>query len=202
MSLKLAVITVSTRPGRVGPAIAEWFVGQARADAGFEVVPVDLAEVALPLYDEPKHPRLKDYQHDHTKRWSAVVEAADAFAFVAPEYNFAPSPALVNALDYLVHEWAYKPAGFVSYGGVSGGLRAVQMTKLILTTLKMVPLTEQVTLPMVFEHLRDGRFDAKPIHDDSAKVMLKELRRWAEALKPMRAPADVAGQPLLKAAKG
>lgn len=201
MSLKLAVITVSTRPGRVGPAIAEWFVGQARADAGFEVVPVDLAEVALPLYDEPKHPRLKDYQHDHTKRWSAIVEAADAVVFVAPEYNFAPSPALVNALDYLVHEWAYKPAGFVSYGGVSGGLRAVQMTKLILTTLKMVPLTEQVTLPMVFEHLRDGRFDAKPIHDDSAKVMLKELRRWAVALKAMRAPVD-AGQPALKAAKG
>ncbi|MBL9059712.1 MAG: NAD(P)H-dependent oxidoreductase [Mangrovicoccus sp.] len=202
MSLKLAVITVSTRPGRVGPAIADWFAGQARADGGFEVVPVDLAEVALPLYDEPKHPRLKDYQHDHTKRWSAIVEAADAVVFVAPEYNSAPSPALVNALDYLVHEWAYKPAGFVSYGGVSGGLRAVQVTKLILSTLKMVPLTEQVTLPMVFEHLRDGRLDAKPIHDDSAKALLKELRRWAEALKPMRAPADAAAQPALKAAAG
>ena len=201
MSLKLAVITVSTRPGRVGPAIADWFATQGRAEGSFEVVPVDLAEVALPLLDEPKHPRLKDYQHDHTKRWSAIVEAADAFVFVAPEYNFAPSPVLVNALDYLFQEWAYKPAGFVSYGGVSGGLRAVQVTKQILTTLKVVPLTEQVTLPMVFEHLRDGRFDSKPIHDDSAKVMLKELRRWAVALKPMRAPADV-GQPALKAAKG
>ena len=201
MSLKLAVITVSTRPGRVGPAIADWFVSQARAEGGFEVVPVDLAEIALPLLDEPKHPRLKDYQHDHTKRWSAIVEAADAFVLVAPEYNFAPSPVLVNALDYLFQEWAYKPAGFVSYGGVSGGLRAVQVTKQILTTLKVVPLTEQVTLPMVFEHLRDGRFDAKPIHDDSARVLLKELHRWAEALKPMRAPAE-AGTPALKAVKG
>jgi len=201
MSLKLAVITVSTRPGRVGPAIADWFVSQARAEGSFEVVPVDLAEVALPLLDEPKHPRLKDYQHDHTKRWSAIVEPADAFVFVAPEYNFAPSPVLVNALDYLFQEWAYKPAGFVSYGGVSGGLRAVQVTKQILTTLKVVPLTEQVTLPMVFEHLRDGKFDAKPIHDDSARVMLNELHRWAEALKPMRAPAD-AEKPALKAVKG
>ena len=201
MSLKLAVITVSTRPGRVGPAIADWFVSQARAEGGFEVVPVDLAEIALPLLDEPKHPRLKDYQHDHTKRWSAIVEAADAFVLVAPEYNFAPSPVLVNALDYLFQEWAYKPAGFVSYGGVSGGLRAVQVTKQILTTLKVVPLTEQVTLPMVFEHLRDGRFDAKPIHDESARVLLKELHRWAEALKPMRAPAE-AGTPALKAVKG
>ena len=201
MSLKLAVITVSTRPGRVGPAISDWFVSRARAEGGFEVVPVDLAEIALPLFDEPKHPRLKDYQHDHTKRWSAIVEAADAFVFVAPEYNFAPSPVLVNALDYLFQEWAYKPAGFVSYGGVSGGLRAVQVTKQILTTLKVVPLTEQVTLPMVFEHLRDGKFDAKPIHDDSAKVLLKELHRWAEALKPMRAPAE-AGTPALKAVKG
>ena len=201
MSLKLAVITVSTRPGRVGPAIADWFVSQARAEGGFEVVPVDLAEIALPLLDEPKHPRLKDYQHDHTKRWSAIVEAADAFVFVAPEYNFAPSPVLVNALDYLSQEWAYKPAGFVSYGGVSAGLRAVQVAKQILTTLKVVPLTEQVALPMVFEHLRDGKFDAKPIHDDSAKVLLKELHRWAEALKPMRAPAE-AGTPALKAVKG
>ena len=201
MSLKLAVITVSIRPGRVGPAIADWFVSQARAEGSFEVVPVDLAEVALPLLDEPKHPRLKDYQHDHTKRWSAIVEAADAFVFVAPEYNVAPSPVLVNALDYLFQEWAYKPAGFVSYGGVSGGLRAVQVTKQILTTLKVVPLTEQVTLPMVFEHLRDGRFDAKPIHDESARVLLKELYRWAEALKPMRAPAE-AGTPALKAVKG
>ena len=200
MSLKLAVITVSIRPGRVGPAIADWFVSQARAEGSFEVVPVDLAEVALPLLDEPKHPRLKDYQHDHTKRWSAIVEPADAFVFVAPEYNFAPSPVLVNALDYLFQEWAYKPAGFVSYGGVSGGLRAVQVTKQILTTLKVVPLTEQVTLPMVFEHLRDGKFEAKPIHDDSARVMLKELHRWAEALKPMRAPAD-AEKPALKAVK-
>ena len=176
-------------------------MSRARAEGGFEVVPVDLAEIALPLFDEPKHPRLKDYQHDHTKRWSAIVEAADAFVFVAPEYNFAPSPVLVNALDYLFQEWAYKPAGFVSYGGVSGGLRAVQVTKQILTTLKVVPLTEQVALPMVFEHLRDGKFDAKPIHDDSAKVLLKELHRWAEALKPMRAPAE-AGTPALKAVKG
>jgi len=198
MSLTLAVITASTRPGRVGPAIAEWFVDQASAEGGFEVVPVDLAALDLPLYDEPKHPRLKDYQHAHTRNWSGIVEAADAVVFVAPEYNFGPTPALVNALNYVYHEWNYKPAGFVSYGGVSGGLRAVQVTKQILTTLKLVPLVEAVTIPMVVEHLRDGRFDAKPIHDDSARVMLKELRRWAAALKPMRAPVDEAA-PALKA---
>lgn len=200
MSLKLAVVTASTRPGRVGPAVAAWFADQARAAGGFEVVPVALAEVALPLYDEPKHPRLRDYQHEHTRRWSAIVDAADAFVLVTPEYNYGPTPALVNALDYVYHEWGYKPAGFVSYGGVSGGLRAVQVTKQILTTLKVVPLVEAVSVPMVSEHLRDGRFDAKPIHDESARAMLKELKRWAEALKPMRAPAEAA-QPALKAAR-
>ncbi|MCA8878930.1 MAG: NAD(P)H-dependent oxidoreductase [Rhodobacteraceae bacterium] len=199
MSLKLAVITASTRPGRVGPAIAEWFADRARADGGFEVVPVDLADVGLPLYDEPKHPRLQDYQHEHTKRWSKIVDGADAFVFVAPEYNAGPTPALVNALNYVYREWNDKPAGFVSYGGVSGGLRAVQLTKPILTSLKLVPVVEAVTLPAFTEHMRDGKFHAKPIHDDSARALLAELHRWAVALKPMRAPAEA---PQLRAANG
>ena len=76
------------------------------------------------------HPRLQEYQHAHTKRWAESVNSADAFAFVTPEYNYGPSPALVNALNYVYVEWNYKPGGFVSYGGVSGGLRAVQAVKL------------------------------------------------------------------------
>ncbi|HET8598477.1 MAG TPA: NAD(P)H-dependent oxidoreductase, partial [Castellaniella sp.] len=124
MALKLQVIICSTRPGRVGPAVARWFHGFARNHGQFDVELVDLADFALPLYDEPVHPRMQQYEHDHTKRWSASVAAADAYIFVTPEYNYSAPPTLVNALDFVYKEWNYKPCGFVSYGGVSGGLRA------------------------------------------------------------------------------
>lgn len=186
MSRKLATIAVSTRPGRVGIHVARWMQGVAEAHGGFEARLVDLAEVALPLYDEPKHPRLRDYQHEHTRRWSAIVEEADAFVFVTPEYNYSPSPALLNALDYVFHEWAYKPAAFVSYGGVSGGLRAVQSAKLTLTTLRVVPITEAVVVPFVANQVKDGAFTPNDIQAKAAPEMLDALARWSDALKVLR----------------
>jgi len=183
----LQVIIASTRTGRVGPAIARWFEGFAREHGKFEVVLVDLAELNLPLLDEPAHPRLRQYQHQHTKDWSAKVQAADAFALVTPEYNYSPSPALLNAMDYLYVEWNYKPVGFVSYGGISGGIRAVQMMKMTVTTMKMMPMVEAVTIPFFNQHISDaGTFDAKDTHEQSGREMLDELSKWAVALKTMR----------------
>ncbi|HLT77402.1 MAG TPA: NAD(P)H-dependent oxidoreductase [Ferrovibrio sp.] len=186
MSLVLHTIICSTRPGRVGLPVAQWFHGVASKHEAFDARLVDLAEFNLPIYDEPKHPTLQQYEHEHTKRWSASVAAADAFVFVTPEYNFGPPPSLVNALNYVYREWNYKPAAFVSYGGVSGGIRAVQMEKHTLTTLKMMPILEAVMIPMVAQHMENGRFMAKEIHETSATALLNELARWAAALKPMR----------------
>jgi NAD(P)H-dependent FMN reductase len=138
--MNLTVIIASTRPGRAGLPIASWFIERAKKDERFEVVVADLKEIGLPLFDEPKHPRFQQYEHEHTKRWSAIVAAADAFVIVTPEYNFSPPPSIVNALDFVFREWQHKPAAFVSYGGVSGGLRSVQATKLILTSLKVMPI--------------------------------------------------------------
>ncbi|NED84458.1 NAD(P)H-dependent oxidoreductase, partial [Streptomyces sp. SID11233] len=70
----------------------------------------------------------------HTKRWSARVESSDAFVFVMPEYNYGYNAEIKNAIDYLCLEWAYKPVGLVSYGGVSAGTRAAQMIKQVVTT--------------------------------------------------------------------
>ncbi|OWT56747.1 NADPH-dependent FMN reductase [Candidimonas nitroreducens] len=187
MSLKLHVIICSTRPGRVGPSVAAWFHEYAKAHGGFDAELVDLADFNLPIYDEPVHPRMQQYEHEHTKRWSQSVAAADAYVFVTPEYNYSPPPSLVNALDYVYREWNYKPCGFVGYGGVSGGVRAVQMAKLHATTLKMVPLVEGVMVPMVASHINDsGVFGSNELIDASAKTMLDELVRWAEALRPLR----------------
>ena len=186
--LQLHIIIVSTRPGRVGLPVADWFVAQATRHAKFAIEVIDLAEVGLPLFDEPRHPRLRQYEHEHTKAWSRTIDRADAFVFVTPEYNYGAPPSLVNALDFLVHEWAYKPVAFVSYGGVSGGTRSVQMAKQIVTALKMMPMFEAVVLPF-FAQLIDketGVFAPPKIQDDAAVTMLDELLKWATALKVMR----------------
>lgn len=187
MSLKLQVILCSTRPGRVGPPVAHWFHDYARRHAKFDASLVDLAEFALPLYDEPIHPVRQQYEHAHTKRWSASVASADAYAFVTPEYNYGPPPSFVNALNYVYKEWNYKPRGFVSYGGVSGGLRAVQMEKQLVTTLRMMPMVEGVAVPMVAKMIDEkGVFTPNDLITASAVTMLDELYKWAEGLKAMR----------------
>jgi len=184
----LHIITASTREGRAGHRVAAWFERIARAHASFDIEAIDLAAVALPLFDEPAHPRLRQYKHDHTKAWSASVARADAFVFVTPEYNYMPPPSLVNALDYLVQEWAYKPVGFVSYGGLSGGTRSVQMTKLLVTALKMMPMVEAVNLPFYANSMNKetGAFEPAATQEDAARTMLTELARWAGALATLR----------------
>lgn len=184
--LNLHTIIVSLRPTRRGPIVARWFHDYATANSPFEEKLVDLADFKLPIYDEPEHPRLQHYVHEHTKRWSESVASADAFVFVTPEYNFGPPPYFLNAVTYLGPEWAYKPAGFVSYGGISGGLRSVQMEKLVLTTLKVVPMVEAVSVPNFSQHIKDDRFHPTELMVDGAKNLLAELHRWAEALKPLR----------------
>ena len=187
MTHTLNIIVGSTRPGRVAPIFANWFKEFAAAHGKFEPVLVDIADFDLPLFDEPKHPRLGDYENEHTKRWSQTIAAADAFVFVTPEYNyFVPAP-LVNAVTYLSAEWRYKPAGFLSYGGVSGGLRAVESAKPLLTTLKVVPIPEGVPVPNYPQLLADGEFKPNDLIAAGAKTMLDELHRWSVALKPMRA---------------
>jgi NAD(P)H-dependent FMN reductase len=187
MRLKLQIVVCSTRPGRVGPSVAHWFRDFAVGHGQFDVTLVDLADFNLPMYDEPHHPSLQKYEKEHTKRWSASVAAADAYVFVTPEYNYGPPPSFVNALNYVYREWNYKPCGFVSYGGVSGGLRAVQMEKLLVTTLKMMPMVEGVMVPMVARQLdAKQQFVSNELVDHSAKVLLDELLRWAEGLKAMR----------------
>ena len=190
MPLKLKVIVASTRPGRVGIHVGRWIHGVAAGHPAFDADLVHLAEVGLPLYDEPNHPRLKKYVHEHTRRWSEIVDAADAYVLVMPEYNYSVTPALTNALDFVYHEWGYKPASFVSYGGVSGGLRAAQLVKVTLSALKVVPINEAVVIPFVANHVKDGAFVPEDIHVTAAGQMLDETARWAEALKPLRAPAD------------
>jgi NAD(P)H-dependent FMN reductase len=185
----LRIIIASTRPGRVGLPVGTWFADVARAHGAFEVEVTDLAELDLPFMDEPKHPRVRAYVHDHTRAWSETVDASDAFVFVMPEYNFGINAPLKNAIDYLHHEWHDKPVGFVSYGGIAAGTRAVQMTKQIVSALKMLPVYEAVYIPFVASRIEDGRFNPSDVTQDAAGALLDELVRVEAGLHTLRAGA-------------
>lgn len=184
---RLGVVLASVREGRAGAAVAAWVLEQSRTDATFDVELADLKAVDLPLLREPHHPKLRKYTDPKTQDWSRTVDALDAFVLVTPEYNHGTPAALSNALDHLHSEWSYKAAAFVSYGGVSGGLRSVQMTKPRLLAFNMMPIVEAVSIPFVAKQLHDGRFEATDAQVKSLHTMLDELRRWTAALRALRA---------------
>jgi NAD(P)H-dependent FMN reductase len=187
---RLQIIIASTRPGRVGLPVAEWFRDRAAAHGGFELDVADLAEIALPFMDEPNHPRLRRYEHAHTIAWSERVDAADAFAIVMPEYNHSFTAPLKNALDYLHGEWQHKPVGLISYGGVSAGLRAATAVKHPLVALRLTPVTDAISIPFVSRLIDDdGRLLANELMEQSATAMLDDLLRVQDALRPLREPA-------------
>ncbi|GIJ77556.1 NAD(P)H-dependent FMN reductase [Micromonospora phaseoli] len=146
----VGLVVGSSRPGRRGPAVAGWVAEVAdrhpavrSGEAAVELI--DLAEQRLPLLDEPVPARFGEYRHDHTRRWSALVAACDAYVFVTPEYNHSVPAVLKNGIDYLDAEWRSKPAGVLSYG-VTGGGRAAGHLRTILTEVGMTVVPEHVEL--------------------------------------------------------
>ena len=186
---RLGVVIASVREARVGRPVADWFVERARAHGGFDIDVVDLKDVKLPIFAERHHPRLRQYENDQQKTWSARIASLDAFVFVMPEYNYSTAPALTNAIDYLFFEWNYKAVGLVSYGGISAGLRAAQMVKLTTGGVKMVAIAEAVSIPFVGQAIdkETGAFKPTDAQDKSAAAMLDELARWTTALATLRA---------------
>jgi NAD(P)H-dependent FMN reductase len=168
--------------------VGRWLVdtiAPRAAELGVELLPVSLGDLALPFLDEEDEPASGLYRHEHTKRWSAMVDAADGFIAVTPEYNYGMPATFKNALDYLGREWAWKPMGFVSYGNTSAGTRSVQHAKQVVTTLRLVPLGATVAL-RIAEAVDRGRLRPDAGRDRAAIGVLDELVRLAHALRPMR----------------
>ncbi|WP_163513142.1 NADPH-dependent FMN reductase [Fodinicola acaciae] len=181
---RLLVVIASTRPGRVGPRIASWFASYAAT--AFDVTVADLAEIDLPMLDEPEHAATGIYAHEHTRRWSVIVADADAIVFVMPEYNGGFTAPLKNALDFLYDEWRDKPVGFVGYGMSSGGMRAVHMIKPVLLALGMVPVSSAVTVRLREVVDGDGHLVPHAAMAEAAAELVADLARLAPALAGLR----------------
>ncbi len=183
--LKLAIIIGSTRPGRVGEAVARWVyeLAKQRADAAFELV--DIQDFNLPLLDEPVPPSQGKYSKEHTKKWAAKVASFDGYVIVTPEYNHGIPGALKNAIDFLYAEWNNKAAGFVGYGS-AGGARAVEHLRLVMAEVQVATVRNQVALSLFtdFENFTTFKPDAR--HEKSLNSMLDQLVAWGGALKHLR----------------
>ncbi len=129
-SIELRIVVTSTRPRRLGPVVADWVRNHAPTD-GFAVEVIDLADLALPLLDEPEMPSTGIYRHGHTLRWKAIVDGADAIVFVMPEYNNGYPASVKNAIDYLYTEWEGKPISVVGYGYRGAASATEQLTTVL-----------------------------------------------------------------------
>ena len=185
---KLKIISSTVRPGRKGPIISQWVANAAKSNGNFDVEVLDLGEINLPLMNEAIHPIMKQYEHEHSKQWSAKIEEADAFIFVTAEYDYSYPASLKNALEYLVHEWAYKPAGIVSYSmGPFAGVRAVSNLKPDLLSLRVVSLAEGVNIPALNQFINEeGQFVPNEQLVNASTLMLNQLVRWTKGLKAIK----------------
>ncbi|MCE7011111.1 NAD(P)H-dependent oxidoreductase [Kibdelosporangium philippinense] len=165
--LRLAVVLGSTRAGRFGPTIARWFATHASHHPDMDVDVID-------LLDAP----------DFTER----IAAADAYVIVTPEYNHGYPAPLKHAIDLCYTEWHAKPVGFVSYGGLSGGVRAVEQLRQVFAELHAVTIRDSVSFAGAHAQFdRDGNPKDPSPCAIAAKGMLDQLAWWAHALRDARA---------------
>jgi len=184
--IQLKIILGSTREGRKGISVANWVYEAAKKRTAFETEFIDLKSINLPFMDEPEHPRFQKYTKQHTKDWSKKIEAADAFIFVTPEYNYGMPAPLKNAIDYLVKEWAFKPVAMVGYGGIAGGTRSIQQLKQVTNVLQMFPF-DGLLLPNFTKQINEeGIFAATEGNEKAVELMFAQLEKLHKTLVALR----------------
>jgi NAD(P)H-dependent FMN reductase len=181
--LQLTVIIGSAREGRSGAVIATWFLGEVQSFGLFDVDVVDLARIELPMsLTQSPGPQLAAVLAEIGGR----LESADAFIVITPEYNHSFTAPMKNLIDWHRTEWQAKPVGFVSYGGLSGGLRAVEQLRQVFAELHATTIRDTVSFHAVWEQFDpDGRLRS-PDAAVPAKLLLEQLVWWAMALRDAR----------------
>ena len=186
-TMRLTIITGSVRDGRFGPTVTDWFARVAAQRPEFELDVIDLAQLDIPADMSV---------NDDQRELAARIEAADAIVVVTPEYNHSYPGPLKTAIDSLKTQWQAKPVGFISYGGLSGGLRSVEALRIVFAELHAVTVRDVVAFPMAWTKFDEN---GDPVETEivgiAADALLDSLTWWAAALKKARAEAPY-GQPM------
>ncbi|GIG02996.1 NADPH-dependent FMN reductase [Catellatospora citrea] len=175
--VRLAVVIGSVRPERFGPTVADWFVGETQHR---DDVQVDLVDLAADSTGSPPTAQSPGLAHR--------LAAADAFVVVTPEYNHSYPAALKNMIDTHGREFRAKPVAFVSYGGLSGGLRAVEHLRPVFAELHAVTTRDTVSFHGAWKQF-DGAGQPKDPAAPAAAAgrLLDQLTWWARALQAAKA---------------
>ncbi|MGY6501589.1 MAG: NADPH-dependent FMN reductase [Acidimicrobiales bacterium] len=179
--LRLALVTGSTREGRFGPVVADWFAGEVDRRSDLALDRIDLAHVDLPLH-------LTSDLSPTARAFLSSIDAADAVVVVTPEYNHGYPASLKQALDLGREEWARKPVGLVSYGARSGGIRAAEQLRQVFPEFEATTIRESIALVNAWSQFDDT---GRPLDPQGLRVaadaMLDQLTWWAGALSTARA---------------
>jgi NAD(P)H-dependent FMN reductase len=169
--IKVGLVYGSTRPGRFCDTVARWAAAQIAAREGFAVEIIDPATTA----------------NDGPSSLNSRVAACDAFVVVTPEYNHGYPAPLKELIDSIGAEWHAKPVAFVSYGGISGGLRAVEQLRLVFAELHAVTIRDSVSFAGAWEQFDpNGALRNPERAERSMNAMLGRLHWWAVSLAHAR----------------
>ncbi|KOV68674.1 NADPH-dependent FMN reductase [Streptomyces sp. AS58] len=180
--LNVTVVVGSNRHGRFGPVVAGWLLDRVRDRDDLVLRVVDVAGTDLPTTLAPTA-AARAALEDITPR----LAAADAFVVLTPEYNHSFPAGLKNLIDWHFTEWRAKPVALVSYGGVSGGLRAVEHLRQVFAELHAVTVRDTVSFHNAGGSFDDeGRLRDPSGPDAAAKAMLDQLVWWGTTLREGR----------------
>jgi NAD(P)H-dependent FMN reductase len=184
--IKVALIYGSTRENRFCDTVVQWAVSEIERRTEFRLDVIDPVELHLP----DRH-----YRED-TAEVTALKERigeADAFVVITPEYNHSYPAALKFVIDSVHEQWQAKPVAFVSYGGVSGGLRAVEHLRGVFAELHAVTVRDAVSFANVWSHFdEDGKLRNPNGARKTIDLVLRRLAWWAVALRNARKTAPYA----------
>jgi NAD(P)H-dependent FMN reductase len=182
--ISVAVLVGSVRKGRFGPTVADWCVGQMRHREDLIIKRVDVADVPIPADLAETAP---DEASAVLGEVEASLTAADAFVVVTPEYNHSFPGGLKNFIDWHYYQWQAKPVCFVSYGGMAGGVRAVEHLRHVFAELHAVTTRDMVTFHGASECFHADGEPVDPAGCGAAmKVMLDQLVWFGRALRDAR----------------
>jgi len=187
MKPKILVILGTTREGRRGDKVSDSVMKilSEVKNADFEFI--DLRDWDLPFYNLPGYPSDKPgaYGSEIQEKWAKKIESADGFIFITPEYNHGYSAILKNAIDFLWYEWNHKPVSFISYGNVTGGVRAVEQLRQVLVEVEMVTIREGVIIPKIKDAVKNGELENEDFKRHVIE-MTERLLIWTKHLKKAR----------------
>lgn len=189
MKPNILVVLGTTREGRRGIKVADWTMLNVskRSDAKFELI--DLRDWDFPFFNVPISPSTEKGKYESLlqKKWAKKIDSADGFIIITPEYNHGYTAALKNAMDYLWFEWNAKPVTFISYGGLSGGIRAVEQLRQVAIELEMIPIRHQVIIHRIRSAFdENGKLKDYDFYTKQLNSTVDALIKWSQAMRSVR----------------